>query len=120
MSSRGQTHYDKLRKLETTETFFNFKCPSCKSKSIELSPLDICYRKEIIDNSDIENKKVRKYYDNLPTIQEALMLATSKETSSLLCHCNSCTTIERISSKVVASDLRRWIKKTIGEKPMIL
>lgn len=120
MSSVGQTHYDKLRKLETSETLFDFKCPNCKSKDIDISPLDICYRKEIISNEDIKNEKVRKYYDNLPTIQEALLIMSNKDTYSLLCHCKACKETERIGDKVVMGPLRRWIKKTIGEKPMIL
>ncbi len=112
--------YDKLKNVKTDETKFDFICPSCgvngmKKDIFEIKPIGISWKPDFVDNSDIENIPLRKAYDRLPILRNAIMVALGKNESggSLSIHCNKCKTYIVPTQKVIMADLRKWINRNL-------
>ena len=110
--------YDKLLNLNTYEEYFDFKCPSCKSDGMKkgtfnLIPTGIPYKPDLIDNSDIKNKTVRKYYDSLPYLKEALLMALQKDSHNIVVQCNVCKNRSGVYDNIKSSDMKKWITRNL-------
>lgn len=114
--------YDKLRGMETDEEKFDFKCPYCgvdglRKGNFDIKPVGVPYKPDAIDNSDIQNKKARKYLDSLPVKRDAIIKAhnSQDEKTELLIYCNVCKTFVIPKYKIHIRDLRKWLRKNTRE-----
>lgn len=114
--------YDKLTNLENIEEYFDFKCPECKCDGMKkgnfkLIPTGIPFKPDMVNNKDIKNDIVKRYYDSLPYLKEALVQAIQKDNHNIIIECNKCKTRSVIYSNIKLIDIRKWISKNL---PMFL
>jgi transcription elongation factor Elf1 len=107
--------YDKLKDLETEEKYFDFHCPYCnadgnKKGIFDITPIDVSFKPDRIDNSDIMNNTVRTYYNRLPTKRKAI-LDNAREAYKLMFTCNKCNQKFLVYDKIEISDIKKWISK---------
>ena len=110
--------YDKLKNVEVEEKIFDFKCDNCgadgfKKGVFDIKPIDISWKPDFVDNSDIENVKYRKYLDNLPTLREAIELSMKENLGAkkISVVCKNCDMCVSFNGKLSISDVRKWMNK---------
>lgn len=64
---------------------FDFRCEKCKSKKIEVRPLDIPYLNPYADNSDMPEEWRKELYANAERIDVAIMKAPE-----IVVDCSAC------------------------------
>lgn len=114
--------YDKLKNLSTEEEEFDFICPTCKANGMKkntftIKPLGISWKPDLIKNEDINNEQLRKGYNNLPTLSQALIKSydNNLDTTNVFILCNKCNSNVPINKKLKLTGLKKWIKKNIPE-----
>ena len=114
--------YDKLKNISTGEKTFDFICTVCKCDGMkkgnfEITPLNIAWRPDTVDNSDIKNVALRKGYDALPTIRKAILksIEGTEDCSNVNIMCNVCNTLLNVYDKTNISDFRKWLNRNHKE-----
>lgn len=112
--------YDKLKNIKTEEEKFTFICPNCKANGMKkgvfnIKPLGVSWKPNIVDNSDLPDN-IRRFYNSLPTMKEAIVIACNKnsETSNIVIHCNKCNTSVPVYEKIDLPLIRKWLNKNIS------
>jgi len=118
MTSRGLIDYYKLVGMKSTEKYYNFDCPDCNSKNIQLKPVEIVYR-SVNENNDIKDIQIRNYLNKLPLLQDAILMASRVE-GMLISDCQSCNMKNRIFQKIDNKQVRQWVRKNLGKTPLFL
>jgi len=110
--------YDKLKNVEVEEKYFDFKCSNCgadghKKGVFDIKPLNISWRPDFIDNSDIKNSYIRKKLDELPTLRQAIEIALKDnlDARNITIVCNNCNMGVTFYDKLNVSDVRKWMNK---------
>lgn len=109
--------YDKLKDMQTEEKIFDFCCPNCKAngmkqKIFKIYPLDIAYRPDLVDNTDIKDADKKNNLNNLPILRKALE-AASMDKFKLLFTCNSCNETFRPNERVKQTDIKKWCNRNL-------
>ena len=113
------TNFDKLKSLRNEAETFNFLCEECKSANIEIVPIGLVVRPIEADNSDLEkvDRELMIRLNNLPSIQKAIKESRKED---LVYRCEDCKYSASIKKAVGENELRRWVKKHIGEENLFL
>lgn len=112
-------HFDKLRSLKPETEIFSFGCEDCNSENISLIPIGVAIRPEGIDNGDLEkiDRDLMLRLNNLPSLQTALKESRKED---LICSCKDCNISFSIKETIVELDMRKWIKKYLGNANLFL
>lgn len=109
-------NFDKLKDIKEEDLSFCFSCFKCKSKNIDLNPLNVCFKTEGINNSDLPLKQ-RKYYDLLPIKRDAIL--STLDNGEVHLTCLDCPFSIRLPKNVPRSLLKKWLLKKYPSKEII-
>ena len=114
--------YDKLKNLDVDEEKFKFSCPSCKINGMkkgvwEVKPINIPWKPDFVDNTDIVNDDVRIQMNNLPTLRQAILEACNKavEGKFITIKCLNCNNFVPIYNKMDVSEMRKWLNRNLEQ-----
>ena len=106
-----KTRVDNLR--GQTRASFNFKCPECYCKDIEIKPINIGYKP--IELEFIENKKpLSKFFkplEELPTYMEAI-----EKANDCLVICEKCGYHTVVGSQMDKTKISRYVRQKLAKK----
>lgn len=111
--STSLDNFPKLKDVTPEGPLFNLKCPECSSKNIELKPISVNWRNQE-SNQDL-GKAVSRFYDNLPTLQEAIIIAISQQ-KGILVSCHDCKKVNSVLEHVERTKVGRWLDKRKEEQ----
>lgn len=120
--------------LEMIVDKFEFKCPHCKSKSIEFKPLGISWKPTTVqDKLKIETNKcidektkrastqMMEYFNKIPYLKDALIKC---DKNNILGVCQSCNMSFGIHGDLDRNEFRSWLnkwaKETNNEPPAMI
>jgi len=114
--------YDKLKNLDIEEESFEFICPYCEVNGMkkgmwDIKPINIAWKPDMIDNSDIENQMIRIQLNALPTLRQAILEASTKavEGKYITIKCNSCNQHVPVYDKISVSEMRKWLNRNMEQ-----
>lgn len=118
-NSDGLHNYDRLRDI-APEREFNFKCSSCQSNNIVITPVNIPYRmpeQPHATNDDLP-LDVRSRLNRTPFIQKACIMANEASDAKLVYECVDCHMFNTINDKCNRLNLRRYLLRQYGSEPL--
>jgi hypothetical protein len=95
------------------EKCFDFTCPYCKSKKIDMKPLNVPYTIKVKDMSKSRlDDSTKERFEQIEPLFDILLECEKKD---VICHCDDCNTAFTPKDKLSSHDVGIWLKEKYGE-----
>lgn len=96
--------------------FFNFTCQFCNSTDVDLIPVGESYVLKTVDNTDLNDKTLKRGYDKVRHISDVL----ADDTTSKIVSCNECKYKYSLNEALSMDQLAKYLTRKKYVKEMQL